>query len=292
MLAPTPLKEALWPQSARIAVVVTVVVENWSEGKAPAYSPMTTSPPPGIVDRANISWSEYGGRAGAWRLLRILSDHGVPSTFCVNARSAELHPELMRQIVTSGHEVAAHAYYQDKILSTMTPSEEREVIRQCAQVLEKTAGVRPSGWISPTMAITEHTADLLAAEGYLWHGDYNSIDLPCRITTKNGAIVALPHSDFADNRVLRAAPRDFYQCYKDTFDYLYAKEPSSYLNITLHGHFGGRPLISAVFDQILAYIKEKPAVWLVRHDELARWVMARELKEFSYRERFFSHAAR
>lgn len=169
-------QEGLWPQGARIAVVVTVVVENWSEGKAPTYSPMTTSPPAGVVDRANISWSEYGGRAGAWRLLRILSEHGVASTFCVNARSAELHPELMRQIVASGHEVAAHAYFQDKILSTMAPAEERDVIRRCAQVLEKIAGVRPLGWISPTMATTEHTADLLAADGYLWHGDYNSID--------------------------------------------------------------------------------------------------------------------
>lgn len=49
-------------------------------------------------------------------------------------------------------------------------------------------------------------------------------------------------------------------------------------------------MISAVFDELLSYIKARPGVWLVRHDELARWVMARELSELSYRERFFSPA--
>ena len=282
----------IWPDNARTVLVVTVVVENWSEGKAPTYSPMTTTPKPGVIDRAGVAWSQYGGRAGAWRLLRILDEHKIPSTFCMNARSAEIHPDLTKQIVASGHEVAAHAYYQDEVLSVMAPDEERAVIKRCADVLKSVTGERPSGWISPTLATTAHTADFLAAEGYLWHGDYNNIDLPCRITTKHGPMVALPHSDFADNRVLRAAPRDFFQCYKDTFDYLYAKEPAGYLNITLHGHFGGRPLLSAVFDQLLTYIKGHANVWFVRHDELARYVMKREMDEISYQQRFFAGTAR
>ena len=56
--------------------------------------------------------------------------------------------------------------------------------------------------------------------------------------------MALPHSDFADHRVLRGNPRDWYDVYRDTFDYLYYNEPTSYLNITVHCHFGGRPLIA------------------------------------------------
>jgi hypothetical protein len=50
-------------------------------------------------------------------------------------------------------------------------------------------------------------------------------------------------------------------------------------------------LISAVFDQLLAYIKGHPDIWLVRHDELARYVMKRELDEVTYRQRFFPDAA-
>ncbi len=40
-----------WDRDARIAVLVTVMFENWHEGKAPAYSPMTTPLREGTVDR-------------------------------------------------------------------------------------------------------------------------------------------------------------------------------------------------------------------------------------------------
>ena len=36
-----------WPDQKKLAVMVTVMFEVWSEGKAPPYSPMTTSLKPG-----------------------------------------------------------------------------------------------------------------------------------------------------------------------------------------------------------------------------------------------------
>ena len=49
----------------------------------------------------------------------------------------------------------------------------------------------------------------LSALGYLWLGDYHDTDLPYVVETPAGKLVALPHSDFTDNRVLRGSPRDF-----------------------------------------------------------------------------------
>ena len=98
---------------------------------------------------------------------------------------------------------------------------------------------------------------------------------------------AIPHSDFADHRVLRGNPRDWYDVYQDTFDYLYRNEPVSYLNITVHCHFGGRPLISAQIDRILKYIRGFPDIWIVRHDELAQWVLDNGIKEWTNGERFY-----
>jgi allantoinase len=70
------------------------------------------------------------------------------------------------------------------------------------------------------------------------------------------------------------------------FDFLYHQEPNAFINITLHGHFGGRPLISAVLDQMLRYITGHPGVWFARHDEIARWVNDRKIDEIAYAERF------
>ena len=278
--------ESIWPDGARIVVVLTFLVESWSEGKAPPYSPMTSPPKPGALDLAGIQWSEYGARAGAYRLMRLAKQHGLPATFCVNARVAELFPAVIRQIVSSGFELAGHNYAQDQVLPGLTEEEERGVIRSSLGILEDVSGVRPCGWLSSTIATTARTPELLAAEGLLWHGDYNYLDLPCRLRTKNGSIVAIPHSDYADNRVLRGAPRDWYLCYRDMFDFLYQQEPNAYINITLHGHFGGRPLISAVVDRMLRYITAHPGVWMPRHDALAHWVNEHRIDEIPYVERF------
>jgi allantoinase len=276
----------LWPEGKRIVVVLTFLVESWSEGKAPPYSPMTSPPKPGAIDLAGIQWSEYGARAGAYRLMRLAKQHQLPATFCINARVAELFPAVVKQVVSSGFELAAHNYAQDQVLPGLTEVEERALIRKSIGILHEVSGVRPSGWLSSTIATTKHTADLLAEEKLLWHGDYNYLDLPCRLPTKHGSIVAIPHSDYADNRVLRGAPNDWYRTYKDMFDFLYAQEPNAFINITVHGHFGGRPLVAAVLDQMLRYITGHPGVWMPRHDELANWVNERGIDEISYADRF------
>jgi len=166
---------------------------------------------------------------------------------------------------------------------------ERATIQKCVDVFKKLTGAPPKGWLSPVLAPTAHTEELIAEAGFLWYGDYNAIDLPFCVETKHGSLVALPHTDFADHRVLRANPRDWYEVYKDTFDYLYANEPTSFLNITLHCHFGGRPLMAAQFDRILKYIRGFPGAWLVRHDDLAQWVKTNQLREWTNGERFFSN---
>jgi hypothetical protein len=70
------------------------------------------------------------------------------------------------------------------------------------------------------------------------------------------------------------------------FDFLYRDEPGAFINITVHAHFGGRPLISAVLDQLIDYIKGHAGVWFARHDQLAHWVNRREIGEIPYAERF------
>jgi len=270
----------------RITVALTFLMENWSPGTAPPYSPMTSPPKPGTVDRAGIQWSDYGGRSGIARLLRVARQHGATGTVCINARSAELFPETVRHIVAQGFEIGAHNYAQDEVLSGLDEDEERALIRKCLRILHEVSGTRPVGWLSSTIATTERTADLLAQEKLLWHGDYNYLDQPQKLDTRFGGIVAIPHSDYADNRVLRGAPEDWFGCHRDLFDYLYRQEPGSLINITMHGNFGGRPLMAAQLDKLLAYIRTHSDVWMPRHDELARWVDRHDIRDTPFTTRF------
>ena len=265
-------KEFHWPNGKRIAVAVTVMLETWSEGKAPPYSVQASPLKAGVVDLAGIAWGSYGGKVGVYRLIKLLSQHGITGTFCVNGRCAEIFPDAVAQIVKSGHDVAGHAYLQDKTLAAMEPDEEKATIKQCLDLLEKVSGQRPAGWVSPSMAHTAHTRDFLAAEGLLWHGDARDSDLPRVVDTQHGPIVHIPGSDFTDNRVLRSSSMDLWDVHTQTFDYLYRNEPGSYLPLSMHCQFGGRPMITAIFHKLFTYLKQYPDVWFASYAEVAQWV--------------------
>jgi peptidoglycan/xylan/chitin deacetylase (PgdA/CDA1 family) len=277
-----------WPNGNRIAVVVGVLFEAWAEGKAPSYFPRTTTLKPGAVDHGGIRWAEYAGNEGVWRIIRILDLCKTPATFFCSARSAELYPEAIHRIVASGHHIAAHGYTQDEVLSAMTAEQQQATIRTSLDILEKAAGKRPVGWVSAAYGWNDETVALLVKEGVQWHADALDSSLPRRQVTPSGSIMAFPWSDFVDNRVLRSSPRDYYDAYKETFDYLYAHEPMGLIHIGFHSHFGGRPLMSAMLLKVLEYLHGFRDVWFVRHDDLVRWMVQRKIDELPYRSRFFA----
>jgi allantoinase len=45
-----------WPNGKRIAVGVTVMLETWSEGKAPPYGVQASPIKAGAVDLGGIAW--------------------------------------------------------------------------------------------------------------------------------------------------------------------------------------------------------------------------------------------
>ena len=60
-------KTLVWPNNARIAVVMTCLLENWSDDKGPPFSVQTTALKPGTHDRAAMSW----GRCRASQHRRV-----------------------------------------------------------------------------------------------------------------------------------------------------------------------------------------------------------------------------
>jgi peptidoglycan/xylan/chitin deacetylase (PgdA/CDA1 family) len=191
-----PGSEFGWPNGKRIAFAVSAMLETWSDGKAPPYSVQATALRAGTPDHSSRTWGEYGGRVGVWRILRTLDAFGIKATFLPNAKSAELYPDAIRRVVESGHGLAAHGVAQDQLLAYMTPQEQRAAIAASVKTIEAVAGQRPDGWVSPVLAWTPETLDLLIEEKLLWYGDPNYTDLPQRLTTSTGSIVGIPTSEF------------------------------------------------------------------------------------------------
>ena len=281
-------RQMCWPNGKKVAVSVTVMFETWSDESAPNYSVQTTQLKKDTVDHAAKAWSTYGGRVGVWRLVRLLDRLQVPGTFFVNARCVEQFPEAVKQIVKSGHDVAGHSWTHDAVLSYMTPDQQQAMVRKCVDTLSSCTGKKVTGWGSPVVAFTPETAGILAQEGLKWTTDVTYVDLPLRIRTPHGDIAGVPTTDFSDNRVLKANVRDLFGVYKGTFDYLEANEPMGLMVMVLHCQFGGRPLVSAVIEEILKYVAKSPDIWFARHSELAQWALDSEIDEHTYRSRFFA----
>jgi allantoinase len=281
-------KAPTWPNGKKLAVSVTVMLETWSEGHAPNYSVQTTHLKSGTVDHASKAWSTYGGRVGVWRVINMLDRLKIPGTFFTNALCTEEYPDAVRQIVKSGHDLAGHSYAQDKLLAYMSLADQEATIRQSIDMLEDCGGKKVNGWGSPVVAFTPETAGFLAKAGLTWTTDVTYVDLPIKIHTPHGVIAGVPTTDFSDNRVMRASPRDLYDAHMGTFDYLLEHEPMGLMTLVIHCQFGGRPLITAVLQELLTKMKKTPGVWFARHDELAQWALASNVDEHTYRSRFFA----
>jgi peptidoglycan/xylan/chitin deacetylase (PgdA/CDA1 family) len=266
-----------WPNDKRIAIIVSVLLESWSEGKHPAYFPRTTPLKPGAVDLSASRWSEFGGNEGIWRVASLLRERGIPATVFSNALSAERYPQAVRHILDCGLEVAGHGYAQDQYLLDLSRDEQRALIRRSLDILERASGTRPVGWVTPVYGNDRHTTPLLVEAGVQWHCDALDYSLPRLEQTEAGPIVAIPWSEFVDNRVQRLNPRAYYEVYADTFDYLYTREHGALLHLAIHAHYGGRPLVAAMLHKILDHFGRFAGVWFARHGEIARHTVERQV---------------
>ena len=112
-----------------------------------------------------ISRGEFGA-VGCERILRLLDREGIPATFFVTGHTADTYPDHVRAIAAAGHEIGHHGYLHENPLALETPEREREVLLKGFDALDRAAGVRPTGYRSPSWDNSPYTIDLLLEQGF------------------------------------------------------------------------------------------------------------------------------
>lgn len=125
-------------------------------------------------------WDSFPSRVdrGTRQLLQLLADAGSSGTFFVLGWIAERHPDLVREILAAGHEVASHGYGHERV-TTIDQAQFRESIRTSKAILEGITGSRVIGYRAPSFSIVrggEWALDALLEEGY----EYDSSLYPVR----------------------------------------------------------------------------------------------------------------
>jgi hypothetical protein len=264
-----------WPAERKIALSVSVMLEGWTDDSAPGVGPMGNLLKAGVLDLQGQSWAAYGPEVGAWRLLDILAAADVRAVFYVSGILAERYASLMKAIIAAGHDIAAHSWGQNIIPAYQTREEEKADLLRCIDAIEGSSGQRPRGWISPRCTPSQSTSELLAEAGFAWHGDIFNSDLPYRLKTAAGPLMAVPFTMEVNDMPLYIRygnePEAFTRVLQRLLDNVdgISRQPFC-LDLTVHAHVFGRPFGAIEFAKSLALAKRHPATWLTDHHTLAR----------------------
>ena len=261
MKAKSAAQSDVRPGGKSIAVLVSILFETWSDGKGPNYFPRTTPLKPGTVDHGAIQWAQYGGNEGLWRILRTLDRHSVPATIFCSGRCGEVYPEVIAAAAKAGHDIAGHGYTQDGLFCCMTPDEERTAIRKTLDALEQASGIRAKGWATPAYSWT-HTHVRSPGARRACAGMATPWTSACRAGKRQRAATSSPFpgaissttGSCADSpaAITTSTPTRSNICANTS---RWACSTSRF-----HSHFGGRPLMTAMFDKLLKFLRAQPEV--------------------------------
>jgi peptidoglycan/xylan/chitin deacetylase (PgdA/CDA1 family) len=270
-------KKIIWPNDARIALWLVPALEWFPiDMKGKPFKPpgaMQTAYP----DLRHYTLRDYGNRVGIWRLFKLFDRLGIRATAAMNAAVAMRHPALVKACLERGWEIAAGGLDMDHLHYEGLPvEEERKTIEMTLAILREATGGRIKGWFSPAKSQSFATLDLLAAAGVSYCGDWCNDDMPYRMRTKSGEILAMPHPcDIDDYQILIQNHHDddeFRDQLCDHFDLLYreaATQGGRVMAIALHPWIIGQPYRIGALEAALEHMLRHRGVWCATGAEIA-----------------------
>ena len=140
------------------------------------------------------------------RILLILEKCTTQATFFTLGWVAERYPQVVRQIVNSGHELASHGFGHQKV-TELTSAEFYEDIYRAKALLEDTTGEEVKGYRAPSFSIGKANLwafDTLVRAGYKYsssiypirHDHYGMPDAPRFSHHRASGLLEIPITTF------------------------------------------------------------------------------------------------
>ena len=233
-----------WPEGNGLAVYVAVNLEHFAFGEGLGAELAPGGPQPDVL---NYAWRDYGNRVGAWRLLDMLDQLELPATVLLNSAMYDYAPSLVAAHRARGDEIAGHGITNSERQSTLSETEEAALIARATSAIKQAEGRPPAGWLSPWIAESALTPDLLKEAGYSYTLNWCMDDQPVWLRTRSGPLLAVPYPQEVNDIPAVIARKEtgagFGDVIIDTFDEMLeqADRQPLVMGVALHPYIVGQP---------------------------------------------------
>jgi peptidoglycan-N-acetylglucosamine deacetylase len=256
---------AAWPHGARAACAFTFDLDAETLWMAR-----------GVSEPVTLSQGTFGVVEALPRILDLLHEADIRSSFFIPAWVVERHLGAVAAIVAGGHEVGCHGDVHERV-SELPPAQEEAILARSIDVVTKHAGRRPVGYRAPAWALSPVTLSLLARHGFEYSSNMMDRLRPYLHAPIEGqALVEIPVSwvlddapffMFTGQRAIQA-PGPVLQGWITELDGIV--EVGGVANFTFHPQIIGRPSRFACLRELVEHARHTPRLWIARLDEIAR----------------------
>ena len=264
-----------WPNGARLAFWVCANIEVFHLDTAMPND--SQERPTGREARPMVrQWAQrdFGNRVGVWRMMEVLAKHGVRASAATNSDVCLHMPLIVEEMVKLDYEIMGHGKTNTHRVNEIAPEQEEAMVREVFDVIERTAGKRPVGWLGSGLQETWQTLDFLLDNGCRYVSDWVNDDQPYTMNVGGRAMHSVPYSfelnDSAAAWRNKQSNADFESMIRDAFDVLYREGADSarVMCLSLHPFIIGQAHRIGVLDRALDYIRSHAGVWCATGSEI------------------------
>ena len=276
-----PVHVAAWPGGRKVAVSFALFVEEFGFGQGPVFRPDMVTRNPDLVNEA---FRQYAIDWGIHRVGRLFKELNVPLTIVLNAEFPGSNSSVWKELraIQPNAPVVAHGMTNT---SRQLPlgrglAEQKVYIRRTLDLIAGAAGMRPTGWSSPSVYSNGDTMQAIAAEGITYTLDQMDSDIISRLKTPDGSLVLLPYPvvtvDMGQQLARMKSPTEIEALWLDYVLELAAEaradpaREATTVVIGIHPFVVGTPDGAAAMRRVLLRLKMDDAVWLTDTDAILK----------------------
>ena len=252
----------------------------------------------GMTSPSPISRGEFGPNVAVPRILELLQQYEVPTSWYIPGHTIETFPEPAQRVADAGHEIGHHGWTH-RPPATLTREQEEEELVRANEAIRKLCGRTARGYRSPSWDLSPHSVDLLLQHGFVYDSSMMGDDYTPyrvrrgdRITLEQPAVfgpetklIEMPISwtldDFPHFEFIRTPtwilPGNMNAAnvlgnWLDDFLYLHENLEWGVITYTFHPFVIGRGHRMVILEKLIRTLKEKDAVFATVEDAAAEWL--------------------